>query len=208
MSDIPSFDIKKYPGTYNPEDTNVTDLRHIQSIYAVLQWAAPKKVAEFGCWDGATTSALLESILSGAVKRVDLVDLKFRPNLLELVYKWFFVTKYEGPTHQYHEQHDAVIIDADHGIGAVADIATAIYRRIPLIICHDVGEHAACDWGPSAAVGLFPAGGYSYAIDQEKREGERTERGLLIAWLPELNDALIENVRGMLNRNDKWWETK
>jgi len=208
MSDIPSFDIKKYPGTYNPEDTNVTDLRHIQSIYAVLQWAAPKKVAEFGCWDGATTCALLESILSGSIKKVDLVDLKFRTKLIELIHLWFFVEKYEGPTHQYHEQHDAIIIDADHGIGAVADIATAIYRRIPLIICHDVGEHQPCDWGPSASISLFAAGGYSFIIDSEVREGERTERGLLVAWLEQNHSALDGKIQELFDRNDKWWETK
>lgn len=204
--EIPYFDISKYPENYDPKDPNITDLRHIQIIYAVIQWTLPHSVAEFGCWNGATSVALVECVKKNAIYNLSLVDIKPRPAVKRLANPQ--ITVYDIPTYKFFDEVDAIIIDADHGIGAVADISTALYRRVPVIICHDVAEHQPYDWGPAACVPLFNPAGYSFVIDAEKREGERTERGLLVAWLPEYDSLLNGKIQNLMDRNDKWWETK
>jgi hypothetical protein len=74
-----------------------------------------------------------------------------------------------------------VFIDGDHRWPALADLATALALKTPVIAMHDTNSLTAgiesC-WGSEMAASILrEAPGRLWSEDKEKREGQHTQRG-------------------------------
>lgn len=166
------------------------DPRHVQLIETALRSGKYRRVAEIGCFRGYSSKAILAAAKAGAVDEIHLIDINVTPELRSLVGS----SGLDGKVHLHEAksvdvlpglQVDAVIVDGDHRLEPVRQEVQIIERsQARLVIAHDTNAtavgHADCEGAAYLKTRLAQLG-WRCTEDAERRPGERTERGLLIA---------------------------
>jgi hypothetical protein len=164
------------------------DPRHAALLYEMLVAHQFRRVLEIGCFNGASTSALVQSINDGATAELHLCDLEFRPTLHEVVRRCVRPVY----LHQCRSvdvigpDFDLILVDGDHSVSNVSrEVGALLACETPTIAAHDVTPGAdplgECDG--SRFLGHVFRGHPAYHCLQDSlaRPGEYTGRGLLVA---------------------------
>lgn len=182
-------------GAYAPcfrEREMTMDRRHIYVVHEILATWPFSNALELGCFRGASSTAFVQAINRGGLKRamfcdVDVTDelrmvaescwLPHRVSIVEMA-SWDVL---DTPVH-----FDFVLVDANHEEPQVKRELESLLRRKPAcIMAHDTNATAA---GYASAEGaamlkrewsILPE--YTCIEDNEKRPGEETHRGLFCA---------------------------
>jgi hypothetical protein len=164
------------------------DLRHVGFLYEALFAHPFGKVLEIGCFDGASTSALVQASNEGCEAEVHLCDLSFRPCLLEVVARAGrpFILHERPSVQVIGPGYDLVIVDGDHALDTVSrEVGLLLAHEIPTVMAHDTGDLLR---GGSAFAGSLFLGdvfrrhpAYSWLEDKTPRPGEFTHRGFFFA---------------------------
>ena len=177
------------------------DWRHVCMINAVLVSETPSSILEIGCARGFSTSAIIEAVeATGGIKRVDLVDpqptlhlvnavLSARPTHISAQFK----------IHAQHSQsfqgnHECWIIDGDHDEGALIDYLNSRTAKARIIVIHDtasretIGKHH----GAWEIANKLKIEALAWFEDKKKREGEFTDRGLVIGFFGEYKTRTMQ----------------
>lgn len=195
---LPAWGLK----TPGPVEPMWMDARHVGFIYDLVMAGGFRSVLEIGCWHGYSSSALIQAINDGSDCEVLLCDKLVRPELLAVVDRCRFPERVRlaesdsipvlGP------QYDLVIVDGDHSIEQVSrELGLLLYYQTPTIVAHDVAQGLQHCVGSSYlgdALQLHPS--YHCVVDCKRREGERTERGLMLATR---NAELLERIKPLWN---------
>jgi len=161
------------------------DWRHVEMIHAVLMHELPLSVVEIGCYNGFSTSALIEALeQTDKIESADLVEVNVRPLLRALVASADKrVTLHEKASADYEGTPEMWMIDGDHEEGAIIDYGKA-RKCARIIVIHDsnsefcIGQHS----GATSIANLLRAECPWTWEDKAKREGELTERGLIFGF--------------------------
>ena len=166
---------------------NCMDWRHVQMINAVLSGEKPQSVVEIGCFQGFSTSAIIEAHEACPFLSVDLVDPSIRPSVRENAPKgWNLV---EIRSQDYTGKPECWLIDGDHWGGALVDYANARLANAKIIIIHDTNCINDPDYaknfsnGGAGTIGArlrYEAEGFFE--DKERRPDELTGRRLTIGF--------------------------
>ncbi len=79
---------------------------------------------------------------------------------------------------EYERPWDLVLLDGDHSPEVVTEEARLLIAAgCPAVMAHDTAHME----GPGRLRAMFEAAGYTCEEDAVPREGERTERGILLA---------------------------
>lgn len=168
------------------------DQIHINMLLARMAGGDIRTVIEVGCWQGGTTRQIIKRMKEGPVDRLVCIDIAPTPELQAVIKDAPGVELYAGTYPRwYMERHelrpDMVIIDADHRLPALADLAVAIGTSAKVIVLHDTRAYPDCGCGD--CYGSYLAGRllwdmrdhYRITEDAIKREGMYTERGCMMA---------------------------
>lgn len=209
-----SFNLGKYDFT-RAEDGVAMDDRHIQIIHAIGKTIKPNSILEIGCHHGRSTTALVELLIGGYSNELHLCDLSFTPELLRLIQ----APHVSSNTILYQRDSsnlpgalfstiDMVIIDGDHGEQAIDDCAKACSRGVGCIILHDSHSISPYAKGSVTARKMLIQDERYVFEDNKTREGERTDRGLTIAFSRGDYCKKFLALEPLLYTDDKWWETR
>jgi hypothetical protein len=164
------------------------DLRHVELLYELLLAYPFKRVLEVGCYDGASTSALVQAVNDGAGCQLTLCDTHFRPALREVASRCRTPVslREERSERVIDRSYDLVLIDGDHSIGTVRrELELLLGYQSETVVAHDTraaeGEFPECDGSRFLGFVLRNHPAYTCLEDALVRPGERTDRGLLLA---------------------------
>jgi len=162
------------------------DTRHVQLQYQLAMSGLIRRVLEVGCYHGYSTSAYVQAMRDGAHLELACCDLVLTDQLravLELAPR--AVQLYERPSIDVvNVDYDLVVLDGDHTIRAVSrELGLCLFHEVPTIILHDYAAASApnCEGPLWAGVALQFHPEFHCAFDCRKRDGEFTDRGLLVA---------------------------
>lgn len=171
------------------------DSRHAAMLHAVVDLCQPQSVLEIGSFQGASSRAFLRAPSVWLCEPYPTPELRKleRENCNVTVYPFFSsnpVVRALRP--------EMVFIDGDHGEAAIEDMRWAMgFAKI--IAIHDVfGSIPVQPWGRgSAQAGAMLLASEAFALvlrDHKPREGERTERGLMVGFrdMPECVAHLLD----------------
>lgn len=179
------------------------DLRHVDTIYAILKEVQPACVVEIGCYQGVSTCAIIQALAQNYIKRAHLVDIAIQPTVRQLVRDGVFVHE-KTSVDALEAISDAddllVIIDGDHRYPAVSEELPRVLAKNPkVIVAHDVTTETAGSYGDccNGSIWLWQelqTLGWTCFIDCRRRDGERTERGLLAATRDPMIAATLAGI--------------
>lgn len=157
---------------------------HVKLLYDIFMACDFQRVAEIGCWDGYSASAIVRAKQDGKSHRIKFVDVAIRPQLQKVCegvdcgFDIFTGVEYL----KRNPKLDCIIIDGDHSLANVqAEFAEVMRLGIPTIIAHDVG-HVHGDAGPVWMLEqLQKLDGWWVAVDEQCRRGMATDRGFMLA---------------------------
>jgi len=168
-------------------DMQEMDHRHVAMIGTFLKSRPFKSVMEIGCWKGRCTSVILNAHHFKKVNSVTLCDVAIKPEIREMTKgirhcNTLEMTGKEALQGAEPYIYDVVILDNGHSLDVSREEWIELARHKPeVLILHDVTAPAAgyenCE-GPGWMLEEIRRAGYSVVIDNEKRENERTHRGL------------------------------
>jgi SAM-dependent methyltransferase len=165
-----------------------TDPRHVRWLYEMMLVAGCQSVLEIGCWDGFTTSAFVQALNEGAEFELCCVDISIRPGLRDVAgraRRAVELVQADSLDLLARRRFDLVLVDGNHSIGQVSrELGHLLAAECPTVVAHDVGDVAPTFGGDGSlwlgkVLQAHPS--YLCRVDQVKRLGEYTERGLLLA---------------------------
>lgn len=180
-----------YAGCYETPEVAM-DKRHVFMLHGVLTSRIFDSALEIGCFNGASSTALVEATNSGHVSLATFCDVSITDSLIDVARSAQFpdrVRVTRQPSWQVldtNETFDFILVDAAHDIDSVSLELKHLARRRPLcVMAHDT---SAADHGYSKCEGAkmlkdhyLRDEGYHCVEDRARRNGERTERGLFLA---------------------------
>jgi hypothetical protein len=162
------------------------DRRHVEDLHN-LAMRVPKRgiVVEIGCGRGASTSAFVEALNTGADFQLHVVDPSPRPEFNRVI---ALCSKIENiVVHQMRSENfrlpacDLWFIDGDHGWPAVADCMNALVSKARVIAMHDTRSYMHgmkdCFGSYLVAEALRADTARTWDEDAVVRRGEWTHRG-------------------------------
>ena len=164
------------------------DAEHVEAIYHMAMACGWRHVLELGCWDGFSTSAIVQAKIDQAVDRLTCVDREIRPALWRVLGRcrdaW---GAWQGDSRRSLELcdvGDCVILDTDHDLRTTQDEFERIRAKgWPTIIAHDVGAVGGCPGPQWMLAQLLADPAWIVLVDDQAREGTRTDRGLMLATM-------------------------
>jgi hypothetical protein len=172
-------------GTSTPWET---DILHLAQLWETVELTKPYRIVEVGSYQGASSCLWMEALHQGLCQEVHLFEIKPTPALLQVINlckEPERVVLHQQPYYEFPLHADFIFIDADHGWGALADLAAALARDAEVIAMHDTTGFltvplADC-WGSYIAANILRQSDRAIFEDSKKRPGMHTERGLIIA---------------------------
>lgn len=171
-----------------------TDDRHIDILYRLaLNCPQNSLIVEIGSYMGATATAYVEAMRVRKDLRLRLYDIKIRKQLSALLKRAQMpdrIEVLEKPIWCHlREPAELVFIDGNHEWPALADLAICLATGCRVIAAHDT-RYQSKDAHGSRMLGeiLRNVQGRQHYEDFKKREGEWTDRGFLVSWLPQDKD--------------------
>lgn len=163
---------------------NCMDKRHIACVYELLMLLKPTRTLEIGGYSGCSSSAFI----AAGIPDAHFAEIAPRRDFLSVIgdkavhavhpVKGCYVLANEA-------QFEVVLVDGSHELDAVKEELEQLLTKPPrVIIAHDVNsmnvgfplcEGAAHLWNELVRLG------WTGRVDLKAREGERTDRGLLMA---------------------------
>lgn len=171
------------------EQVMCADIRHIACIAEVMNCGLVRSALEIGVWTGAMTSGFFPALRCGALARLVCCDIQFQQAFRDVVSAMPCIELDERNSHVVlstrGSEFDCVIVDGCHELDCVREEVRLLLRHMPdIIIAHDITA-TLCGFGwCEGAMYLHNAlqsAGYICQIDCRRRDGEKTERGLLLA---------------------------
>lgn len=173
-------------------------------LRSVCDYFRPRHVVEIGSFQGASTMAFLGALGAQTIDRLTLVEPKPTPALFELLDSAppdrVNLMRMRSSVQAVLElRPDLVFVDGDHEQQALFDVLHFIKVETPIIAMHDcfgTTPTPAWAWGCSEAAKRLALQYQLNLRDASPRPGERTERGLLIAFrtLPDTAREFIANM--------------
>ena len=172
----------------------ITDKRHIEIIYEFLMRNDFKRVAEIGSYTGYSTAAFIEALNNGKDFKLHIAEPTPTKQLRALISMCkkpdnviLHVQVGKDVLNNWND-FDLVFIDGNHAIvGAAAELLMTLRHKTPNIMAHDTNLYAIEDKDEycmgSELIGraLWSHEDYYCVEDKEKRNGEKTDRGFLLA---------------------------
>lgn len=156
------------------------DARHVLFLYNTLMVGKFKCVLEIGCYNGSSTSAMVQALADGSDFELHLCDIEFRPILLQLLSRMVkrpILHKCRG-AEIIGSDFDFVIVDGDHSLPVVSEeVALLLKAGTPTIAAHDITHMGDGYAGASYLASTLKEHGYLSIEDSRVRPGEWTERG-------------------------------
>jgi hypothetical protein len=165
------------------------DLLHLAQLWEAVAATRPYRIVEVGSYQGASACLWMEALNEGICREVHLFEIKPTPSLLQVIAmckRPEQVVLHQQSYYEFPLHADFIFIDADHGWGALADLAAALATDCETIAMHDttgfIKVPLADCWGSYIAANILrQAHGRLIFEDSKKRPGMHTERGLIIA---------------------------
>lgn len=159
------------------------DALHVRMIYDFVMANDFKLILEIGCWDGFSTSALVQAARDLKDFRFIVCDVSIRKAVRDMC-DGMNACLLEMPSVdalQIARGVDLVILDGDHHLQAVqADWRILRQHGVRTIVAHDVGPRG--DRGPQWLLEeLQGRDDWRLWVDQRERPSQWTDRGLMIA---------------------------
>ncbi len=167
------------------------DKRHVYMIYDILRAWPFKSALELGSYHGASSTAFVEAIGQGSPMHATFCEPVITPSLVSVLSSCLYHSRIGvAPIASWDVlakdcEFDFVLVDACHDLESVKREVEHLTRRRPLCVMgHDThateSGYPACE-GAQLLKGTFANSGYWWLEDAQKREGEKTERGLFLA---------------------------
>lgn len=162
------------------------DVRHRLFLYRLVSLGLFKNVLEVGCYRGSSTSAYLQALNDGAEFNLTLCDTNFHPVLVNAISRCGKqpVMRATDSLQAINGEFDLIVLDGDHRIGQVSrELGLFLFHQMQTIVAHDTNSSniPGCEGTVFLGNVLKGHSEYAYLEDKLSREGEYTERGLLIA---------------------------
>lgn len=174
------------------EPGNCMDRRHIACVYELLMLMKPARTLEIGGYSGCSSSAFV----AAGILDAHFSEIAPRADFLSVVSGFGYVHHRKGcEVLREMDPFDVVLVDGSHDLVSVTEELEQLLAKPPkVIIAHDVNstnvgfplcEGAAHLWNEIQRLG------WRGRVDVKAREGERTDRGLMMATL---DPALIRYI--------------
>jgi len=186
-----TFDFKPYAFTIAEGQSPPwnMDERHIQMLYKSLRsYAGPFRAVEIGSYRGASTAAFVEAINAGSDMTLLCVEPSPTPELYAVLAhckRPERIKVFSGCSHEcnWQDHCDFLFVDGCHDWPAIYEVGMGLAKNVPVIAMHDTAGLFEC-WGSALAFRMLEQSDRSYVLDNEKREGENTDRGFCVAVRP------------------------
>jgi hypothetical protein len=175
------------------------DRRHILWLYDVLVLTGVQRTLEIGTHTGASASAFIAARIPDA----QFADPSMTAEALTVI-------QGRGTFHQArgcdvmlaNDTYDLVLVDGNHSMEAVCEEILVLLKKPPaIIVAHDVCSTAAgfahCE-GAAYLRETLTDDGWTCIVDDAKRDGEMTHRGLLMATKDQGLADLISGAWSMI----------
>ena len=162
------------------------DPRHVQVLYGLAASRLFDEVLEVGAFQGWSTSALVQALVDGGTFRLTVADVLIT-NLLQVVLGHVadrHVLVGRPGVECIRPGLDLVVLDGDHSAAAVgAELFACLRCGVSTIVGHDVGlgDVVGCEGPALMLASLRALPGWQVLVDDRRRPGEFTERGLMVA---------------------------
>lgn len=175
------------------DDPMSMDLLHAMMIGEFLRLTGVRHVVEVGCCWGVSTAAALEALSwYGSRASYTAIDPEIKPTVQVMVddarTHGVRINVVEGESLSpsalaaHANQQTVVILDGDHSPEVVSEeFRICMIAATPAVILHDCGSEGGLP-GPRGVLDAHV--GRHDAIDEKRRAGMRTERGLAILPCP------------------------
>jgi hypothetical protein len=183
------------------------DERHVYTVHGILSAWPFQNALELGSFCGASSTAFVEAVNVGSVKRATFCDLDLYDPLCDVIRSCRYPNRVRMTREpswnvlEADEDFDFVLVDANHDLESVTEELCRLTPRRPLcVMAHDTNASAA---GYEKSEGAYllkrtfeSMPGYQCIEDCRVREGEKTHRGLFLATTdPELFRLAVEVYR-------------
>jgi hypothetical protein len=162
------------------------DARHREWIRRELMTGRHRRVLEIGSHRGYSTKAFLDALAAGAIDELHLCEPNPTPELLKLIEGTPAVLQRCTSLELLRRdcRWDLVLADGDHSVANVkVEAKLLLDAKVPALFAHDItadDRYPNCE-GARLYRELFEGAGYHVIADVEKRPGERTDRGMMLA---------------------------
>ena len=161
---------------------------HVQAIYRICCACGFRHVLEVGCFDGFSTSGIVQAKIEGHIGRLTCVDREIRPALMRVLGKardnWIAWQDNGADVISECSTCDLVVIDSDHDMATTQrEWAAFGVNDFVTLIAHDVGSKGGCPGPQWLLQEIGNDGAWHILVDEKPREGMRTDRGLMFATL-------------------------
>ena len=162
------------------------DPLHVRVIYDLCMACRWEDVLEIGSWDGFSASAVVQAAIDSGLTRLWCCDLQLRPELQKVCAKHpFSATLVQGCSVDllsFLGPMGAVILDGDHSWENVhRELVLLLREGWQTIIAHDVGRIGGVTGPQRLRQELEHTEDWVVLVDEIQREGQRTDRGLMLA---------------------------
>jgi predicted O-methyltransferase YrrM len=170
------------------------DRRHILWLYRILKSTGVQRTLEIGVHSGASSSAFVEAGLPDA----HFCDITRRADAMSVIQgKGTFHQRKGCEVLRDEAPFDLVFVDGNHSAEAVAEEIFELSLGKPdILVAHDVFSTDAGYPHCEGAANLreWAKANYTFVhFDAYKREGEATQRGMMVATsIPVIAEAIIE----------------
>lgn len=171
------------------------DIRHIMCVHAMLVRLKPYRTLEIGGHTGCSSSAFI----AAGIPDAHFAEISPNDKFLSVVAGRGVVHQRKGcDVIREEDPFDVILVDGAHDLESVTEEMEALMAKPPrVIVAHDVTSTAIglpyCE-GAALFLGL-EGNGWMTVTDCRQRDGERTERGLLMAYM----DGDVEAERAILS---------
>ena len=159
---------------------------HVRLIYDLCMRHGFRNMMEIGCWDGFSTSALVQAKIDGSCGWLRCVDVEARPALWQVLSKardhWSFCrcTGVEAIEKCYVQ--DLYVIDSSHDMAtSQQELGAVLEKGGKTVIAHDVGVTQTHSPGPQWMRSKLTELGWHILVDEAPRQGMATHRGIMLA---------------------------
>lgn len=161
---------------------------HVEAIYRLCLECRFRSVLEVGCFDGFSTSALVQAQNEHCLGSIHCLDREIRPRLLLVRAKASgFFSVLPGDSRvalPLIPRCNLLVLDSDHTLPHTQTEWAAISKKgWQTIIAHDVGVTETHSPGPQWLRSHLQQTGWNMVVDEKQREGQHTHRGLMLATM-------------------------